>query len=82
MPAIRQQRQKAAPLPTPKHCAFCVLGLKSVDYKETRAYQKFVSSYSKILPRRRTGLCMRHQRMTAEAIKRARFMALVGYIPK
>jgi len=81
MASIRQHA-KSTPIPTPKHCVFCVLGLKSLDYKETRAYQKFVSSYSKILPRRRTGLCMRHQRMTAEAIKRARFMALVGYTPK
>ncbi len=82
MPLMRQSRQKAAPPPTPKQCYFCVLGAKTIDYKDTRSYQKFVSSYSKILPRRRTGLCMRHQRMTAEAIKRARFMALVPYTPR
>lgn len=81
MPLMRQ-RQKQAPAPTPKQCHYCVVGSKTIDYKETRSYQKFVSSYSKILPRRRTGLCMRHQRMLAEAIKRARFMALVGYTPK
>ena len=82
MPLMRQSRQKATPTPTPKHCHFCILGAKTIDYKDTRGYQKFVSSYSKILPRRRTGLCMRHQRMTAEAIKRARFMALVPYTPR
>ncbi|MFA6043283.1 MAG: 30S ribosomal protein S18 [Patescibacteria group bacterium] len=80
---MRQQRQKQATLPPPpKQCHFCVLGNTSLDYKDPRGYQKFISSYSKILPRRRTGLCMRHQRMTAEAIKRARFMALVPYTPR
>jgi small subunit ribosomal protein S18 len=75
-------RQKPTPPPAPKHCALCVSGAKSLDYKDVRNYQKFISSYSKILPRRRTGLCMRHQRMVAEAIKRARIMALVPYTPR
>jgi small subunit ribosomal protein S18 len=79
---MTKNKQKPQIQVAPTFCAFCVLGTKSLDYKDTKSYQKFISSYFKILPRRRTGLCMRHQRITAEAIKRARYMALVPYTPK
>jgi len=46
---------------------------------DIRIIQRFMTSYAKIASRHRTGTCMKHQRMLAEAIKRARFMALVPY---
>ncbi|RJO58928.1 30S ribosomal protein S18 [Candidatus Parcubacteria bacterium] len=79
---LNKNKQKTQIQAPPTHCNFCVLGVKALDYKDTRVYQKYISSYFKILPRRRTGLCMRHQRLTAEAVKRARFMALEPYTPK
>ncbi len=66
----------------PRVCYFCVNGLNEVDYKDTRILQKFLSGYAKILPRRRTGTCMKHQRKLALAIKRARFMALIAFVSK
>lgn len=71
----------AAPL-KPRVCYFCVNGLTEVDYKDTRILQKFLSGYMKILPRRRTGTCMKHQRKLATAIKRARLMALIPFVPR
>ena len=59
-----------------KHCFFCVNQMKEVDYKDTQTLQRFISHYSKIVPRRRSGLCATHQRKTSRAIKRARLMAL------
>jgi len=66
----------------PRVCYFCVNGLNEVDYKDTRILQKFLSGYGKILPRRRTGTCMKHQRKLALAIKRSRFMALIPFVAK
>lgn len=60
-------------------CYLCTNALDTLDYKDTRLIQRFVSSYGKILPRRRTGTCVKHQRIVSQAIKRARFMALVPY---
>jgi small subunit ribosomal protein S18 len=65
--------------PVEKNCHFCMNGLKEVDYKEIRILQKFLSSYAKILPRKKTGICAKHQRKLAEAVKRARFMALIPF---
>ena len=62
-----------------KSCYFCLNGLKEVDYKDTKVLQRFISSYAKILPRKKTGICAKHQRKLAQAIKRARFMALIPY---
>ncbi|MBU1038843.1 30S ribosomal protein S18 [Patescibacteria group bacterium] len=69
-------------LTKPRVCYFCVNGLNEVDYKDTRVMQKFLSGYAKILPRRRTGTCMKHQRKLVLAIKRARFMALLAFVSK
>ncbi|MFZ5391179.1 MAG: 30S ribosomal protein S18, partial [Patescibacteria group bacterium] len=72
--------KKNTPITKPRVCYFCVNGLNEVDYKDTRILQKFLSGYAKILPRRRTGSCMKHQRKLALAIKRARFMALIPFV--
>ena len=68
--------------PKNKSCYFCVNGLKEIDYKDTAVLQRFTSSYFKIVPRRRSGVCLKHQRKLSQAIKRARFMALIPYTQK
>ena len=61
-------------------CFFCSQNLTSVDYKEVEFLRRFVSSQMKIIDPKHTGICAKHQRMLAEAIKRARFMGLFGYV--
>jgi len=65
-----------------KQCHFCVNNLNEVDYKDTRTLQRFINSYKKILPKKRTGTCSWHQRKLATAIKRSRTMALLPYTNK
>jgi small subunit ribosomal protein S18 len=62
-----------------KQCFFCANSIKEIDYKDTKNLQRFLSSYAKILPRKKTGVCAKHQRKLAQAVKRARFMALIPY---
>lgn len=63
-------------------CDFCLNSIKYIDYKNGAALLRYTSSYAKIVPRRRSGVCSKHQRKLAEAIKRARFMALLPYTPR
>lgn len=63
-----------------KVCKFCVDRASEIDYKDIKTIQKFVNSYSKIDPRKRSGLCPKHQRKLAIAIKRARIMALLPFV--
>lgn len=63
-----------------KVCQFCVENVTEIDYKETAKLRKFISERAKILPKRVTGTCAKHQRDLAVAIKRARTMALLSYI--
>ena len=51
-----------------------------IDYKDTELLKKFLNPHGKIMPRRRTGLSASNQRALAQAVKRARFMALLPYI--
>lgn len=67
--------------PTTKLCYFCANGIKNVDYRETAILRRFISSYFKIAPPRRSGLCATHQRKVARAVKRAREMSLLPYCP-
>ena len=61
-----------------KVCTFC--GVEGeVDYKDVARLKKYISERGKILPRRVTGTCARHQRMVTTAIKRARNLALLPY---
>ena len=60
-----------------KTCFFCANDLENIDYKNTELLKKFTNFYGQILPKRRTGVCSKHQRKLAQAIKRARIMALV-----
>ena len=63
-----------------KVCAFCVDKVEEIDYKDVQKLRKFTSDRAKILPRRVTGTCARHQRELTTAIKRARQVALLPYI--
>lgn len=62
-----------------KVCVFCGKD-KTIDYKDTATLKKYVSERGKILPRRITGNCAKHQRELTSAIKRARHVALMPYI--
>ena len=70
---FRQPRKK-------KVCAFCVEKVEHLDYKDVARLKKCVSERSKILPRRITGSCAKHQRMLTTAVKRARHIALLPYV--
>ena len=62
-----------------KVCAFCVDKVEAIDSKDVQKLRKFTSDRAKILPRRVTGTCARHQRELTTAIKRARQVALMAY---
>jgi small subunit ribosomal protein S18 len=63
-----------------KSCPFCETRVRFVDYKDDRTLGRFITEQGKILPSRLSGVCARHQRQLATAVKRARFLALVPYI--
>lgn len=61
-------------------CKFCVDREVEIDYKDVKTLQKFINSYGKIGPRKRSGVCPKHQRKLAQAIKRARMMAILPFV--
>lgn len=63
-----------------RFCRFCIEKLKKFDYKDVKRIEKFVSERGKIISRRFSGNCARHQRKLSEAIRRARHMSLLPYI--
>jgi len=65
-----------------KYCYFCVNNINEIDYKNINLLRRFISSYSKIVSRKRSGVCAFHQRKLANAIKRARIMALLPFVTK
>ena len=73
---MRRDRQRR---PRKRVCAFCVDKVESIDYKDVTRLKKFVSERGKILPRRITGNCAKHQRQLTIAIKRARNVALLPF---
>lgn len=62
-----------------KICRFCIEKVDLIDYKDVKLLQNYIPERGKILPRRISGSCATHQRMLAEAIKRARNIALLPY---
>lgn len=62
-----------------KVCGFCVDKVENIDYKDIARLRRYMSERGKILPRRVTGTCARHQRELTIAIKRARHLALLPY---
>ncbi len=78
------QQRRFNPKFNPKYrkkvCKFCTGIYKTIDYKEVEILKNFISERGKILPRRLTGTCAKHQRLLAKAIKRARIMALLPFV--
>ena len=81
----REQRQQRKGRPAPggpirkRSCYFCREKIEEVDYKSVNQLRRYVSEKGKIRSRRITGACRRHQRQVAQAVKRAREMALLPY---
>lgn len=65
--------------PRRKVCSFCVDKVTHIDYKEVDTLRRFVDNHGKIIPRRKTGTCAKHQRRLALAIKQARHLALLPF---
>jgi small subunit ribosomal protein S18 len=63
-----------------KFCRFCAKKMDNFSYKNADALARFVSDRGKILPRRVTGTCGKHQRVVAREIKRARLLAILPYV--
>ncbi len=68
----RQRRKKS--------CPFTAAGIKEIDYKDVDTLRRFITERGKILPKRITGVSARHQRLLSNAIKRARYMALLPFV--
>jgi len=63
-----------------KYCRFKKSGIKYVDYKDPDFLMKLVNEQGKLLPRRLTGTSLKYQRKVAQAVKRARHLALMPYV--
>lgn len=63
-----------------KYCRFKKSGIKYIDYKDPDFLKKFLNEQGKILPRRLTGTSLKYQRKVAQAVKRARHLALLPYV--
>lgn len=63
-----------------KVCRFCADSSLVIDYKEPKTLRHFITERGKIIPRRISGTCARHQRMLTQAIKRARTIALLPFV--
>jgi len=63
-------------------CYFCQKNIDTVDFKNTEMLSRYVSSFHKIKPRKKTMLCAHHQKKITTAIKRARQMGLMAFVPK
>ena len=74
-PFVRKPQQRRR-----KQCPFCVDRAKKIDYKESLRLRRYISERAKILPRRATGMCAKHQRVLSLAIKRASILALLPCI--
>ena len=70
-PAMRRRK---------KVCQFCADHIDEIDYKDVARLRKYISERAKILPRRISGTCAKHQRQLTIAIKRSRHVALLPYI--
>ena len=66
--------------PRRKVCTFCVDKVEHIDYKNVAKLRRFITERGKILPRRVTGNCAKHQRAVTLAVKRARHLAILPYV--
>lgn len=63
-----------------KNCSLCGDKIESIDYKDAAKLKRYLTEAGKIIPRRVTGNCAKHQRMIVRAIKRAREAAIISYV--
>ena len=63
-----------------KNCSFCADKIDSLDYKDASKIRRFLTEAGKIIPRRITGTCAKHQRVVAVAVKRAREASIISYV--
>lgn len=77
-----QSMRKSFLKPRRKICYFCTNPSIEMNYKNVDLLSKFISDKGKILPRRVTGVCAKHQRRIAQAVKRAREIALLPFVVK
>ncbi|MGI6691609.1 MAG: 30S ribosomal protein S18 [Clostridiales bacterium] len=75
----RRQRQRGGRRPRRRVCDFCANKVAYIDYKDVNRLRRYINERGKISPRRMIGTCAKHQRQLAEAIKRARAIALLPY---
>ncbi|MBU2552626.1 MAG: 30S ribosomal protein S18 [Proteobacteria bacterium] len=76
---MHPRRKKRRTFHRRKVCRFCAEHTTDIDYKDIRVLRNFVTERGKMIPRRISGNCARHQRRLTQAIKRARYMALMPY---
>ncbi len=74
-----EEVRRRRPMPRRKVCQFCQDKVTEIDYKDVARLRRFVTEKGKIISRRQTGTCAKHQRELTTAIKRARYMALLPY---
>lgn len=65
-----------------KFCYFCRKKIEEIDYKDTASLKRHLGIWSKIRPAKDTGTCSKHQRLITQAVKRARFLALIPYVSR
>ena len=63
-----------------KNCSLCADQVETIDYKDAAKLKRYLTEAGKIIPRRITGNCAKHQRMIAKAIKKAREAAIISYV--
>ena len=68
-------------VPKRKFCSFCKDKITDIDYKDPAKLRHYISDRGKIVPRRKSGTCAKHQRLLAIAVKRARHLALLPHAP-
>ncbi|MBE7031526.1 MAG: 30S ribosomal protein S18 [Ruminococcaceae bacterium] len=79
MPEKERNDKARGRRPKRKVCAFCVDKVDFIDYKDVAKLRRYITERAKILPRRISGCCAKHQRELTVSIKRARYMALLPY---
>ena len=75
----KEGRKFVKRVPRKKVCAFCQNKAETIDYKDINTLKKYITEGGKILPRRMTGVCAKHQRVLAKAIKRAILVDLLPF---
>jgi len=77
---VKAKRRKFVRFRDRAKCRFCRENATHIDYKDTQTLQKLVTTRGKLLSRKRSGNCARHQRQAKRALKRARFLALIPFV--